>query len=511
MNICYEYENFKIYNSDCLEALKELESNSVDSIVSDPPAGISFMNADWDNDKGGRDQWIAWLTKIMKESLRVIKPGGHILIWSLPRTSHWTAMAIEDAGFEIREKIHHIFGSGFPKSMDISKQMDKMVGAEREVLGVDKSKVRVNSEKNHKDGQVGNFGLKAEGTGKITAPATENAKEWKGWGTALKPAVEEWILARKPIEGTNIVSNVLQYGTGAINIDSSRVNSFLPGECEKLAKRAESPRNVIKGGKFHASANVPQDVVASGMTPEGRFPANLILSHSPECTKRGFKKIKGITGTLNGSWRHGKQYSGGYRGANEEELGQQIGYTDKDGMETVEDWDCALDCPIRILNQQSGHLKSCKSTKFHEGYTSSSNTGFIKGVSHPENQYNDEGGAARFFTNFDPDELMDEFVPLFYAAKPSAKEKDAGLKTNRFQTASSIVENNHPTVKNLALMKYLCTLITPPGGVVLDMFMGSGSTGCAAVLCGFKFIGIEIEKDYCELSKKRIVHWSKQM
>ena len=194
---------YKIECSDCLDWLKTIHDGSVDSCVTDPPAGISFMGKKWDHDKGGRDKWIDWFQSVMSEVHRVLKPGGHAVVWALPRTSHWTATGIENAGFEIRDVINHIFGSGFPKSHNVSKAIDKTAGV-------------------------------------------NEAKQWDGWGTALKPAHENWILARKPFKGT-VAANVLEHGTGAINIDESRIDF---DDCE----REVTPNTT------------------------GRWPANLILS-----------------------------------------------------------------------------------------------------------------------------------------------------------------------------------------------------------------------------------------
>ena len=162
-----------IITGDCLEVLRGIDSCSIDACVTDPPAGIAFMGKAWDGSKGGRDQWIAWLASVMAEVLRALKPGGHAVVWALPRTSHWTGMALETAGFEIRDCLSHLFGSGFPKSLDVSKSIDRAAGAER-------------------DG-VGDYGSSL-----VTAPATDDAKRWDGWGTALKPAAEMWWLVRKP-------------------------------------------------------------------------------------------------------------------------------------------------------------------------------------------------------------------------------------------------------------------------------------------------------------------------
>lgn len=168
-------DGWELRRGDCLVRLRELADSSVDAIVTDPPAGIGFMGKDWDSDKGGRDAWVAWLTAVMAECLRVLKPGGHAVVWALPRTSHWTATAIEDAGFEIRDVHHHIFGTGFPKSLNVSSVM-------HEILGVT-------------DGE---------------------------YGTALKPAVEHWVLARKPLRGT-YAENIRAHGVGALNVGACRV------------------------------------------------------------------------------------------------------------------------------------------------------------------------------------------------------------------------------------------------------------------------------------------------
>src|SRR5271166_2991347 len=214
----------ELKNGDCFEVLKSLPDCSVDSIVTDPPAGINFMNLEFDSDKGGRDQWVSWLTSIMGEAKRVLKHGGHALVWALPRTSHWSACAVENAGFEIRDIIAHVFGSGFPKSLDISKAIDKMAGAEREVLktlpaGTGPLK------RGHVSSTGGGMSIGTERSPelKVTAPSTDAAKEWEGWGTALKPAHEHWILARKPITEDTVAENVLKWGTGGINVDASRI------------------------------------------------------------------------------------------------------------------------------------------------------------------------------------------------------------------------------------------------------------------------------------------------
>ena len=212
-------------HGDCLEMVPLIESDSLDSIVTDPPAGISFMGKEWDHNKGGRDEWIKWMSEVMIEAKRTLKPGGHALVWALPRTSHWTGMALENAGFEVRDCVYHIFGSGFPKSLDIGKAIDKQAGVEREILGKrkhptlkDTSKVEEQANAAH-----GNNSWKREWD--ITSAKTEEAKQWEGWGTALKPAVECWWLVRKPISENTIAQNVLKHSTGGLAINECRVIS----------------------------------------------------------------------------------------------------------------------------------------------------------------------------------------------------------------------------------------------------------------------------------------------
>ena len=197
-----------IFHQNCVDFLSAAPDCYFDSLVTDPPAGISFMGKAWDGDKGGREQWIAWMRDVMKECLRVMKPGAHGLVWAIPRTSHWTGMALEQAGFEVRDVVTHLFGTGFPKSLDISKAIDKAAGVERSVIAFDESKVRPNKE---------NFAL--------TAPATDAAKQWQGYGTALKPACEFWFLIRKPCSESTVAKNVLKWGVGGLNIDVSRIYS----------------------------------------------------------------------------------------------------------------------------------------------------------------------------------------------------------------------------------------------------------------------------------------------
>lgn len=352
---------FELHHGDCLPVLRTLPDNSVDAIVTDPPYGLSFMGKRWDYDVPSTDVWA--------ECLRVLKPGGHLLAFAGTRTQHRMAVRIEDAGFEIRDMIAWVYGSGFPKSLDVSKAIDKAAGAEREVVGL----------KQYGDGQTYQGGDAAARTGGgimgevakrgpsyETAPATDAARQWAGWGTALKPALEPITVARKPLVGT-VAENVLQHGTGAINVDGCRVGTTR--EVPASLSKCKTPNGIFgRYGGGHPRKLDPN---------VGRWPANLIHSGEPE-----------------------------------------------------------------VLAAFPGEA---------------------------------DGSAARFF----------------YVPKASRRDRGEG--------------NGHPTVKPTDLMAYLCLLVTPPGGTVLDPFMGSGSTGKAAVLEGFKFIGIEREAEYLTIAEARIM------
>jgi site-specific DNA-methyltransferase (adenine-specific) len=292
----------ELLHGDCLDRLRELPDCSVDACVTDPPYGLSFMGKAWDYDVPGAEVW--------REVLRVLKPGGHLLAFAGTRTQHRMAVQIEDAGFEIRDMIAWVYGSGFPKSRNL-------------------------------DG------------------------DWQGWGTALKPALEPITVARKPLKGT-VAANVLEHGTGALNVDGCRVGTTVetwPKSRSYHSARGPKPRAAHGTGDG--------ETISTGDAPAGRWPANLIHDGSSE--------------------------------------------------------------PCALL-----------------------------------------GDAARFF----------------YCAKASKADRGEG--------------NGHPTVKPTELMRYLCRLVTPPGGVVLDPFMGSGSTGKAAALEGFRFIGIEREAEYLEIARQRV-------
>jgi DNA modification methylase len=462
----------KLLHGDCLEQMKTLPDNSVDAIVSDPPYGISFMAKKWDYDVPKVEVW--------QEAMRVLKPGGHALIACGTRTQHRMVVNIEDAGFEIRDVVSWIYGSGFPKSLNVSKAIDKMdatyerrarqlqftgwmvencaisastanllMGTKaeakhyftsgeqphiatrehfeklrphftadtpdwiegmvnqrtiesenfkrREVVGTqemrDTSEVRIAV-----TSSADTYDEKATRQVNITAPATEAAKQWDGWGTALKPACEFFTLCRKPLSEKTVAANVLKWGTGGINIDGCRVGEN-PGY---------SYPNGAGGNSFSVGDEPDGKRTEPVKSTQGRFPANLIHDGSQEVLA-GFPETK----------------SGG-------------------------------------------------GNKSRKGDTKDSNTFGTYNAPAPDVREADKGSAARFF----------------YCAKASKKDRNEG--------------NHHPTVKPTALMAYLCRLITPTGGTVLDPYMGSGSTGKAAVSEGFDFIGCELDEEYYAIATARI-------
>ena len=355
------------------------------------------------------------------------------------------AWALEDAGFEVRDVVTHLFGSGFPKSLDVSKAIDKAAGASREVVGPRKdTDGRCRTTEPASGGKI-TSGICMQASSTIrsgnmdTAPATDDAKRWQGFGTALKPASEHWILIRKPCSEKTVASNVLKWGTGAINVDASRVAS---PDANLNSKQRTTGKSL--SGHWGTEGNE-----RSKYSAQGRFPANLILSHSSFC----------------------------------------------------DDTQCDIECAVAEMDRQSGTLKSGTSPSRRPCGMGYHGSGPQDGI---EQRPTNEGGASRFF----------------YCAKASKREKNAGLEgmpkkligtwggeeADLTQGKGPTIPraNFHPTVKSTKLMTYLIRMITPPGGVVLDCFAGSGTTGVAAVSGGWHFIGIERDKEYFKIAKKRI-------
>ena len=444
-------DGFVLYGADCLDVLRFMPDNSVDSIVTDPPAGISFMGKDWDKDKGGRDAWVAWMQEIAVECLRVVKPGGHALVWALPRTSHWTGTAWENAGWEPRDKIVHLFGSGFPKSHSVGKAIDKAAGAERPVIGHQRLGGNAAQSTAEKGGtyasNTNSVGVKPIEV-PITVASTPEAAQWEGWGTALKPASEDWWLLRKPLEGT-VAKCVLKYGTGALHIDACRV-PYESGEVNFDRKQRQQNSEGAIEGAFGAASLIGTEI--DTYKEAGRWPANVTHDGSDEVLA-GFPDAGNNWKKNYGEEYKGRQYAGGTFGG-------------------------------------GGYLG---------GFT-----------------YADSGSAARFFycakaSTTDREEGLEDLPEQMLAYSNGAQatindgeDEYTGGSQNIGLNKIKKRKNPHPTVKNTELMRYLTRLITPAGGVCLDPFMGSGSTGKACALEGFRFVGIEQEPSYLPVAEARI-------
>lgn len=409
---------------------------TVDAVVCDPPYELGFMGRKWDA------SGVAYDPHVWRQVLRVLKPGGHLLAFGGTRTYHRMVCAIEDAGFEVRDSIHWIYGSGFPKSLDVSKAFDKAAGAEREVLGANPNgrpnMVRVKASV-----------LRPRVDAPLTAPATEAARQWSGWGTALKPAHEPIVVARKPLDGT-VAANVLAHGTGAINVDGCRVKHASAADLD--ASKAKNPGRADLVSSDVYGAGRPQQSVNDA----GRWPPNIVLSHAPECGD-----------------------------------------------------ECADGCAVAEMDGQSGKTKT--PDRVTRG------AGGQHGRFHPINPqrdvpcYGDSGGASRFFPTFryqakasraDRDAGLDGF-PIRRTGGMRGTE-DADMLTGAGNVRDTQRSNVHPTVKPTELMRWLVRLVTPPGGLVLDPFTGSGSTGVAAVAEGFRFAGVELSPEYAEIARARI-------
>ena len=749
----------RLFLGDNIELLRQLPDNSVDSIVTDAPYGLGqepnptevmqswitngyheisgkgFMGKEWD---AFVPQPLFW-----KEAYRVLKHGGHVLCFFGTRTYDWGVMAMRFAGFEVRDCIQWLYGSGFPKSHNISKAIDKMGGesldwfidyvlevaeekgitrkdltmlfpskngnptgwlwnkqnnqsitleqyntikdflglpfdnieeAKREVIGIGKAGLT--------KGNIANFSGETEFD--ITAPATDAAKQWDGWGSALKPANEPIVLARKPLEkGLSIAENVLKHSTGGLNIDGCRIG--LSNKDVKDNGRIIN-RNIREGDDGWGMQNKNADKVEV-LSSQGRFPANLILTHHPDCECIGTKKVKGQIDKPTNSTQKGNVWNDENSGLRNNLPQNSGGFADENGEETIENWICVDNCPVKLLDEQSGVLnkqgvsKSDNKSGWQNQYVGGNDVNPIE-----RTLYLDTGGASRFFMNFDSggndgffyyiyeeintkicgnilenqkvvgmlngvmleaekyiqsveqfmfgnksmenyqmdakytistltkqmielktcnalqglnidfytEELLktinsltilsiedvnfancinrfknlllelvehikgivnhvkspyykngekliekntthtienigkDQKHRFFYTAKESKDDRNEGLKgfevkqtpgggggignyledvnsaSGKFGSEKAPSANTHPTVKPTELMRYLCRLITPPNGIVLDPVMGSGSTGKAAIVEGFQFVGMEMEEEYFKIAEARI-------
>ena len=450
MNPIIDLENAKVFFGSCLDVLPMLADNSVDAIVTDPPYELGFMGKSWDN------SGIAYNIDVWKECLRVLKPGGHILAFGGSRTWHRLAVAIEDAGFEMRDSIAWLYGSGFPKSHNISKAIDKAAGVERKVIGKRFDGMSETAMKPDKGWNANSMGQEID----ITAPATDDAKKWDGWGTALKPAFEPIVVGRKPLVGT-VAENVLKWGVGGFNIDATRIASQgenfdnLQGRpIQKLATRRDGETD--EEYKERVLESPGQQLALDKLKNLGRWPANIILDE----------------------------------------------YT------------------AELLDEQSGQVRSNgNKTNDKSGFANSFVNGTLeKPVS--SSMYSDKGGASRFFyiakaSKKDRNEGLDDLVAQESAGKGNGLGRLCAicgasiLKPCECPDRTFVnppKQNFHPTVKPTALMQYLVRLVTPEGGTVLDPFTGSGSTGKATILEGKQFIGIELTEEYLPIIAGRLEH-----
>ncbi len=379
----YDEGGITIYHGDCREVLPTLDL--LDAVVTDPPYGISFMNKKWDRDTPDVEYW-----KIVKAALL---PGAHLLAMGGTRTYHRLACAIEDAGLEVRDCVMWLYAMGFPKSLDVGKAIDRAAGVKREMVG----KLMAPAKSIYSQGQI-----EMSQDVDITAPATDAAKQWNGWGTALKPATELICLARKPLSEKTVAANVLKHGTGALNIDATRIGT--DGGTTR-SHQAEYPKNT--DGTEDRSDHWARTGHKINQLDKGRWPANVLLEDCDE--------VKGMFPNIGGGPK-------------------------RDAMTPT-----THDGPAKFGYSPERH-------QFSVG---------------------DSGSAARFF----------------FCAKTSPSERG---------------KSDHPTMKPVALMRYLCRLVTPPGGVVLDPFMGAGSTLVAAQAESFHAVGIELEEKYCEIAANRL-------
>jgi DNA modification methylase len=555
--------DYKLLHGDVVEQLKTLDDESIDAIIVDPPYNLAFMGKKWDS-KGGPRAFQQWCEEWGRECFRVLRTGGHILSFGGTRTYHRMAAGLEDAGFDIRDCITWLYGTGFPKSLNISKAIDKRGGedvswfgdwlkkwrkdngiAQKEVAKLFPSKtgnltgcvanweLGFNLPTNEQFNLIcSHFGLpfdnieeakrkiikediryrkndswESDGKGmlgsgiqdfSITAPSTTPAQRWSGYGTALKPASEPIVVAQKPKEGT-YVSNVMKHGVGPFNIDACRITHNDP-----MIIRKDFDSNT---GEIFTRAKGDE----AGLSPKGRWPANVILTHDERCVQRGERVVVG-NGHIPSKGK-GNPFGGVNENPRKERHYKK---------EIVEDWECVDECPIHMIDNQSGITKS--TTRPPTGKALFAPNDANRSVKWNANNvqdtttrgHNDKGGASRFF----------------YCAKPSQREKNSGCENiepkemGRHQSSleggkmltgsgnerSNIKRNFHPTVKPVALLEWLITLVCPSyeamqrQPVILDCFVGSGTTGMAAQRLNVDFIGIDANEEYLTIAKARIEH-----
>ena len=393
-----------VHAGDAFDVLPDLPDESIHACITDPPYGLAFMGRDWDDFEPREYQ--EWAEEWSREVRRVLKPGGHLLAFSGNRTHHRLFTGVEDAGFEIRDTLTWHYGSGFPKASDVSKTIDKRADAEREVVGENPHR-RTGRESSN----THNRGAEAVASKHITEPATDAAREWDGWKTGLKPATEFVVMARKPYEGAT-VDSVLENGTGALNIDATRIGTDEAKFNDSVAYGGKEGTNPEKYGEYDRGGDVEYED-----PPEGRYPSNVIFD------------------------------------------------------------EVAADALDREVGESSSNVREATgNAKMNPGGTNA-----MREMPTPDTQdrgFNDSGGPSRYF----------------YTSKASRSER----------TDDGAIENDHPTVKPVDLMKWLVRLVTREDQVVLDPFAGSGTTAVAAKDLGREFVAIERQAKYVSLAQARI-------
>jgi len=441
----------RVIHSDCLEAMRAMPDASVDAIVCDPPAGIAFMGKDWDRDKGGRDAWVAWMASIAREALRVIKPGGHALVWALPRTSHWTGWAWEDGGWEPRDKIVHLFGSGFPKSLDVSKAIDKSMGENLSRQLKFTAWMRSTGISNATINAATNSAMGPHYLTDKSQPAIATADMFD----LLRPhlpevpeEIERLVAERTGIEWTaykqRAVVGSFRSSLGGTVAAGLRDAEYIAAHRKKVVPLTTSATDAARQWQGWGTALKPasedwwvfrkplQGTVAANVLAHGTGAINVDGCRIPHANESDLSKhkamvkaIKSRGGSMDNSWKNSSDLAG------------------------ANDVNMAGRWPANVaLDEEAAAML--------------------------DEQTSDSGGASRFF----------------YQAKASRSERGEG--------------NVHPTIKSIALMRWLVRLVTPPGGVVLDPFAGSGTTLLAARAEGFGAVGIEREAEYVAIIEARV-------
>lgn len=444
--------------ADNRDVLRDMPDGCIDACVCDPPYEIGFMSRTWDATGIAND------VDVWREVLRVLKPGGHMLAFGGTRTYHRMACAIEDAGFDVRDSLHWITSQGMPKGANVAK-------------------------------------------------ATES-EEWQGWRTGLRPAHEPIVLVRKPLDGL-LAHNVLTYGTGALNIDGCRTKFNSDADRDEAKTKNQH-------SQFGSGARQPRGILGDmSQAPRsdydselGRWPTNVLLGHSPGCRQVGTKVVMG-----DGHWPSQRGQGGiatcGHAG--------QSDLKEREDTAVVQVWQCVPGCVVAAIDAQSGERPGMSGGGAHrDGYQG----GMFGGIDCEHTARGDGGGCSRFFPTFSWSVEYD--MPFRYVPKASRAEREAGCERLPVKTRGEItgreddapgsdnprsgkratggIHNHHPTVKPIALMQWLCRLVTPPGGVVLDCFAGSGTTIAAARMEGLRAIGIEREPEYVAIAQARVDH-----